>query len=57
MRSALDQAELALSAGEVPVGCVIVYQNVIINSSYNKTNETRNGTKYLLLTKVFYSYD
>ena len=45
MRAALDQAQLALEAGEIPVGCVLVNDGKILTSGYNKTNETRNGTK------------
>lgn len=36
MEKALEQAEKALSVGEFPVGCVIVYQNKIVASNYRK---------------------
>jgi tRNA(adenine34) deaminase len=38
MKKALDRAEHALSAGEFPVGCVIVHQNKILATG------TRKGT-------------
>ena len=47
MRKALEQACIALEKDEVPVGCVIVYDDPcgekrIIGTGYNKTNESRN---------------
>ena len=36
MRAALDQAELAKAAGEVPVGAVIVHEGEIIASAHNE---------------------
>ena len=36
MREALKQAEKALKLGEVPIGCVIVYQGKIIGRGYNR---------------------
>jgi len=38
MQKALDQAQKALAAGEFPVGCVLVYQGVILVSAF------RSGT-------------
>jgi tRNA(adenine34) deaminase len=37
MRLALDEAQKALSADEVPIGCVIVSQNQIIGRGHNLT--------------------
>ncbi|MBQ7491018.1 MAG: nucleoside deaminase [Clostridia bacterium] len=36
MRLALEQARLALAAGEVPVGCVIVKDGEVIGAGYNR---------------------
>ena len=36
------EAEEALEANEVPVGCVFVYQNHVIGRGRNRTNETLN---------------
>ena len=53
MEMALDQAEKALQAGEVPVGCVFVDEfNQIIATGYNKTNETLNGTQHAELVAI-----
>jgi len=37
-----DQAEDALEAGEVPVGCVFVRDGKVIAKARNRTNEFRN---------------
>lgn len=39
MRQALDQARLALEAGEFPVGCVLVRENEIIQSGRRHNSE------------------
>jgi tRNA-specific adenosine deaminase 2 len=48
MNQALLQGTLALNSEEIPVGCVIVNNdnNEILSYGYNKTNETRNGTRH-----------
>ena len=46
MREALSMAKKALDEFEVPVGCVIVYQNEIIGRGYNKTNQKKNVNIY-----------
>ena len=38
MKKALKQAEHALALGEVPIGCVIVYDKKIIGRGFNKRN-------------------
>ncbi len=38
MKEAIKQARLALSHGEVPIGCVIVYEDKIIGRGYNRRN-------------------
>lgn len=38
MKEALKQAKKAYQIGEVPIGCVIVYQDKIIGRGYNKRN-------------------
>jgi len=45
MRGAIEQAKIALLAGEVPVGCVFVDEKGnIVGKGYNKTNKGCNGT-------------
>ena len=46
MTEALKDAKEALDAGEVPVGCVFVYQNEIIGRGRNRVNETKNATRH-----------
>ena len=41
MREALRQAEKASAAGDVPIGCVIVYEDKIIARGYNKRNQQK----------------
>ncbi len=42
MRQALAQARKAYKLGEVPIGCVIVYEGRIIGRGYNRRNTDRN---------------
>ena len=42
MKEALKQAKRAAKIGEVPIGCVIVYDNKIIARGYNKRNTKKN---------------
>ncbi|KAG0234884.1 tRNA(adenine34) deaminase [Actinomortierella wolfii] len=48
MRQAMDLAEEAHEAAEVPVGCVFVYTPLgkVVGSGRNRTNETLNGTRH-----------
>ena len=42
MKEAIKQAKKAAKIGEVPIGCVIVYQDKIIARGYNKRNTKKN---------------
>jgi tRNA-specific adenosine deaminase 2 len=42
MREALRMAEEALTASEVPVGCVFVRDDQLVAKARNRTNELRN---------------
>ncbi|CAH1785087.1 unnamed protein product [Owenia fusiformis] len=46
MQKALDFAKDALTNSEVPVGCIIVYDNQIIGNGRNFVNETKNATRH-----------
>lgn len=46
MDIALQKAEESLRAGEVPVGCLFIYNNEIIATGNNTVNETRNATRH-----------
>lgn len=43
---AFKLAEEALEAGEVPVGCVFVYEDQMIGQGRNRTNELKNATRH-----------
>ncbi len=43
MSKALEQAKLAYNEDEVPIGCVIAYNNKIIGKGYNKRNGGKNS--------------
>lgn len=42
----VQQAELALTSDETPVGCVFVKDGEIIGRGMNETNRTLNGTRH-----------
>lgn len=46
MRKALELAQAALTAGEVPVGCIIVYKDRVIATGSNRVNQTKNATRH-----------
>jgi len=46
MECAMQLAREALAVGEVPVGCVFIYQGKIIAIGRNTVNETRNATRH-----------
>lgn len=41
-----EQAEKAYQLQEVPVGCVIVYNNQVIGRGHNDVNRTKNPTRH-----------
>lgn len=46
MKYCLQLANEALNVGEVPVGCIFLYEKQIIAESRNNVNETRNATRH-----------
>ena len=52
MREALKQAKKASSLGEVPIGCVIVYQGKIIGRGYNRRNTDKNTLAHAEITAI-----
>ncbi|MFZ9470537.1 MAG: nucleoside deaminase [Rickettsiales bacterium] len=46
MLEALSQAKLAFEAHEVPVGCIITYNNQIIAKSHNLTKANKDHTAH-----------
>lgn len=52
MKEALKQARKAYALGEVPIGCVIVYQNKIIGRGYNRRNTDKNTLCHAEITAI-----
>ena len=52
MKKALAQARLALRHGEVPIGCVIVRDGVIIGRGYNRRNTDRTSLSHAEMTAI-----
>lgn len=52
MKAALKQAQKAYSLGEVPIGCVIVYQDKIIGRGYNRRNTDKNTLAHAEITAI-----
>lgn len=46
MKEAYKEAVKAYNINEVPIGCVIVYNNNIISRGYNKRNTEKNSLKH-----------
>jgi tRNA(adenine34) deaminase len=46
MKIALDEAEKAYAASEVPVGAVVVFQNQIISRAYNQVESLQDATAH-----------
>ncbi|XP_050590346.1 tRNA-specific adenosine deaminase 2 [Bombus affinis] len=46
MNVALQKANDSLKSGEVPVGCLFIYNNDVIATGNNTVNETRNATRH-----------
>ena len=52
MKEAIKQAKKAYAIGEVPIGCVIVYQDKIIGRGYNRRTIAVSYTHLTLPTKA-----
>ena len=52
MREALAEAQLALAAGEMPVGCVIVRDGEIIARAHNACEALRDATAHAELLAI-----
>jgi len=46
MKSALKEAQKAMEADEVPIGCVIVYNGTIIARAFNRTEQLKDFTAH-----------
>ena len=52
MREALKQAKKAMRLGEVPIGCVIVYEDRIIARGYNRRNTDKNTLSHAEISAI-----
>ena len=52
MREAIKQAKKAYAIGEVPIGCVIVYQDKIIARGYNRRTIDKNKLAHAELQAI-----
>ena len=52
MKKALLQAQRAYGLGEVPIGCVIVYEGKIIGRGYNRRNTDKNTLCHAEITAI-----
>lgn len=52
MKEAIKQAKKAAAAGDVPIGCVIVYKDQIIARGYNKRNAKKTTLAHAELLAI-----
>lgn len=52
MKEAIKQAKKALKLKEVPIGCVIVYQDKIIARGYNRRNTDKTTLGHAEITAI-----
>ncbi len=52
MKMALKQAQKAMELGEVPIGCVIVYEGKVIGRGYNRRNTDKNTLSHAEITAI-----
>lgn len=52
MKQALLQARKAYRLGEVPIGCIIVYEGKIIGRGYNRRNTDKNTLCHAEITAI-----
>ena len=52
MKEALKQAKKAMAIGEVPIGCVIVYQDKIIGRGYNRRMTDKTALAHAEITAI-----
>ena len=52
MKAAIREAKKAYALGEVPIGCVIVYDGKIIGRGYNRRNTDKNTLAHAEITAI-----
>ena len=52
MKMALKEAKKAYKLGEVPIGCIIVYEDKIIGRGYNRRNTDKSTLSHAEITAI-----
>ncbi|MDD2969214.1 MAG: nucleoside deaminase, partial [Lachnospiraceae bacterium] len=52
MKEAIKLARKAYQLGEVPIGCIIVYENKIIGRGYNRRNTDKNTLAHAEISAI-----
>ena len=52
MKEAIRQAKKAYAIGEVPIGCVIVYEDKIVGRGYNRRMTDKNTLSHAELNAI-----
>lgn len=52
MKQAIRLAEKAMDLGEVPIGCIIVYDGKVIGRGYNRRNTDKNTLAHAEITAI-----
>lgn len=52
MEKTFELAEEAMRNGEVPVGCILVYEDSILATGRNEVNETKNATRHAEIVAI-----
>lgn len=52
MKAALTQARKAMALGEVPIGCVIVFDGAVIGRGYNRRNTDHSTLSHAEMTAI-----
>lgn len=52
MEEAMRMAKEALENTEVPVGCLMVYNNEVVGKGRNEVNQTKNATRHAEMVAI-----
>ncbi|KAF3831972.1 hypothetical protein GH733_000784 [Mirounga leonina] len=57
MEEAMQTAKQALESTEVPVGCLMVYNNEVVGKGRNEVNQTKNATRHAEMVAIDQALD
>ncbi|XP_058390187.1 tRNA-specific adenosine deaminase 2 isoform X2 [Diceros bicornis minor] len=57
MEEAMQMAKEALENTEVPVGCLMVYNNEVVGKGRNEVNQTKNATRHAEMVAIDQALD